>query len=323
MSKRTDEKLSRLNSALPPSSSEPTPPTPSSSLLSRGNALNKLAAGKVRPTQVLLHDPKRVRIWDQHNRFYDLLSPSRCADLIEGFKRTGSQEFPAIVRRVEDDPDHDYELICGARRRWTADYLSWQLLIEVRELNDRQAFILQDLENRDREDISDYERAVDYANALPVYFGGNRSDMARFLEIDKSNFTKLIELASLPEPVVKAYDDLRDLKVHHGTQIRRWLGDGATKRRVVDKAKTLTGQALSGKAVLAALKQAASAPRSQPDAASSSSVPPVITPKQGRDGRWTLTLTPTTADPAAQRDELRQALEAWLDDAYPRKPPSA
>ena len=39
-------------------------------------------------------------MWAGHNRAYDLLTPENCADLIEGMKAQGQQEFPAIVRRL-------------------------------------------------------------------------------------------------------------------------------------------------------------------------------------------------------------------------------
>ena len=32
--------------------------------------------------------------------------PESCADLIEGFRQQGGQEFPAVVRRVTDGGDH-------------------------------------------------------------------------------------------------------------------------------------------------------------------------------------------------------------------------
>ncbi len=158
---------------------------------------------------------------------------------------------------LDDDSQYDFEVICGARRHWTAKHLSWPLLIEVRDLDDRQAFILQDLENRDREDVSDYERATDYKGALPKYFENNRTAMAKFLEIDKGNFHRLLELAELPKTIVDAYSDLRELRVHHGTAYRKLLADSAVKRRLLDRAKSIKGQGLQGSKVFSTLKSTA------------------------------------------------------------------
>jgi ParB family chromosome partitioning protein len=226
-------------------------------LANRENTLGRIATGKQRMVQTLLHPPARIRMWEGHNRDYARLSEARCKDLIEGFRRAGRQEFPAIVRKLDNDDSYDYELICGARRHWTATFLEWELLVEVRELSDRAAFILQDIENRDREDISDYERAQDYMNALPLYFENNQSQMAKFLEIDKSNFGKLLELTKLPEPIVAAYEDIRELKTHHGTAYRQLLADKAAGKRVLERAKSLATEPVSGKVVMAELRKAA------------------------------------------------------------------
>lgn len=266
MANRNKERLAALNTAMSGDSVEDADDTRSTrsgvgTLLKRTNTLNQIASGAKRTVQHLMHAPNRIRLWSGHNRDYQLLSVERCADLIEGFTRTGSQEFPAIVRKVSDDDDFDFEVVCGARRHWTANHLSWPLLVEVRELDDRQAFILQDLENRDREDVSDYERAVDYKKALPRYFENSRSAMAKFLEIDKGNFHRLLELADLPKPVVEAYGDLRELKVHHGTAYRKLIADPAVKRRLLDRAKNLKGQGLIGAKVFSTLKDAARSSR--------------------------------------------------------------
>ena len=259
MSKKHLERLSRLNEVLPKherSDEQSSSGSGVKGIIERETKLSQLASGKHREIRHLLVPPVQVRMWKEHNRRYDLLNEQRCADLIEGFTRTGKQEFPAIVRRVEEGEGTSFELICGARRHWTATFLGWDLLVEVRDLNDRQAFTLQDLENRDREDISDYERATDYRNALPKYFNNNRAQMAQFLKIDKSNFQKLLELSDLPKSIVEAYGDLRELKVHHGTAYRRLLSDDKTKRRLLERAKGLRSQAGKGAEVFRQLKRA-------------------------------------------------------------------
>src|SRR3546814_6435774 len=76
---------------------------------SRTNRLADLASGAVVDIPQELVDPARCRIWEHHNRDYSALNEDRCADLIETIVAQGKQEFPAIVRRVTGDPDHDYE----------------------------------------------------------------------------------------------------------------------------------------------------------------------------------------------------------------------
>ncbi len=165
-------------------------------------------------------DPARCRMWTHHNRRYGLMNETRCRDLIEGIKAQNGQEFPAVVRRISGDLDHDYEVICGARRHWTVQYLREQhydflFLIEVRDLSDEEAFRLSDIENRDRQDISDFERAVDYKHALSAYYDSNQGRMAQRLDVSQSWLSRYLKLTELPEAVIAAYADVTHIKEIH------------------------------------------------------------------------------------------------------------
>ena len=184
-----------------PRARERQPEPPAGILAGREGAIWEVSSGKKVTRVVRRVDPNRCRIWSRHNRRYDLLSPESCADLIEGFRQQGGQEFPAIVRRVTDGAPFDYEVISGARRHWTARFLKYDFLVEERELNDLEAFRLSDVENRHREDLSDYERAVDYLQALDLYYEGSQKQMAMNLERSEGWLSRYLDLARL-DPVV-------------------------------------------------------------------------------------------------------------------------
>ncbi|OYX00558.1 MAG: chromosome partitioning protein ParB [Caulobacter vibrioides] len=78
-------------------------------LSTRLTGLARVTSGDVKEKTLKLVDPARCRMWSRHNRRYDLLNEASCADLLESLRSQGEQEFPAIVRRVEDDPAFDYE----------------------------------------------------------------------------------------------------------------------------------------------------------------------------------------------------------------------
>lgn len=208
-------------------------------LSSRSNSLGQIASGDIINKTLKQVDPAQCRMWEHHNRAYDLLSEKRCADLIEGIKAQGKQEFPAIVRAITTDPDYDYEVICGARRHWSItwlrnnNYSDYKFLVEVRDLNDEQAFRLSDIENRDREDISDYERALDYKNALSLYYR-TQSEMAKRLETSEAWLSRYLDLASLPEEIVNAYGSITDIRAGHMRELKPLLKD-ARKRAVMIK----------------------------------------------------------------------------------------
>ena len=156
-------------------------------LAGRANRLAELASGALVSRAQELVDPARCRIWAEHNRDYAKLDAGRCADLIESFKAQGRQEVPAIVRRLQNDPAFDFEVICGARRHWTVSWLrahnypDFRFLVEIRDLTDEEAFRISDLENWAREDLSDVERARDYLRALDRHYEGSQKSMAQRL----------------------------------------------------------------------------------------------------------------------------------------------
>ena len=214
----------------------------------RESAIREAATGK-RVTRITRRvPPERCRIWAHHNRRYDMLSPESCADLIEGFRTKGGQEFPAIVRSIPSDDQYDYEVICGARRHWTATHLKMDLLIEERELTDEEAFVLSDKENRDRKDISDYERAVDYLNALDLYYDGVQSRMAQIIGMDPSVLSRYLDVARLDQNIVLAVADVREITRNQVRELKTVMEPSAklskaradeNRESILDKAREL------------------------------------------------------------------------------------
>jgi ParB family chromosome partitioning protein len=214
-------------------------------LASRDNTLAALSSGsKVNRVHELV-DPARCRMWDGHNRDYAALDEDSCADLIESFKAQGRQEVPAIVRRVKGDADFDFEIICGARRHWTAswmrthDYPDFKLLVEARELTDEEAFRIADIENRQRKDISDYERAIDYLRAIERYYDGNQQRMVERLRVTKSWLSRYLELARLPAEVVAAFGSPHVMGIRNAADLAPLLKNDKARTVVINEARTI------------------------------------------------------------------------------------
>lgn len=224
---------------------------------------NALAETGEREEKVLRWvDPAQCVMWERHNREYSLLNEHNCADLINSIKAQGRQEFPAVVRRMGDG----YEVICGARRHFAVTWLrannypQFRYLVEVRDMTDEEAFRLADIENRDREDISDYERARDYAQALEAYYNGKQKAMAERLEVSETWLSRYLQLAKLPSQIVSAYATLRELKELHARNLKPYLGDPAAKARILQEAVKLAAEQrispVAAPQVLARLKAA-------------------------------------------------------------------
>ncbi len=263
-------------------------------LASRSAALSELASGKLVTDRTLWVSAARCRPWAYHNRDQELLTEESCADLIDSFKSEGCQRLPAIVRRLKDDPNFDYEIIAGVRRHWTVSWLNahnypaFQFLVTVHTLTDEEAFRLADVENRARQDLTDLERARDYLQALELFYGGRQKEMAERLNVDAGWLSRLFELARLPETVIAAFGDPRLLRVEHAKQLAPMLRAGPGAKRALAAADALadaqaaavkSGAALVRPAeVVRQLQRAASAPVAKPKAAAW----PVILSAAGR-----------------------------------------
>jgi ParB family transcriptional regulator, chromosome partitioning protein len=235
MSKRQADYLSSLLSdpapapgasgeGAPPLSSPETPPGASArpartTLLDRESALARLATGEVKQVTQLLLDPARVRIWPGNARHQASLTEENCRDLIDSIVAEGGQKVPVVVRRVADDPAYDYELIAGTRRHWSISWLRANnypetlLLAQVQNLDNESAFRLADLENRARRDVSDFERARNYRDALKTYYSDRQNRMAERLNLSKGWLSKMLTVAALPDWAVAAYASPADIQL--------------------------------------------------------------------------------------------------------------
>jgi ParB family chromosome partitioning protein len=160
---------------------------------------------------------------------------------------------------VEGEGDIKYEIICGARRFWTCQYLGWKYFIEIRDLSDEEAFRLSDIENRAREDLSDYERAIDYKKALTQYYQ-NQVQMANRLEVTTSWLSRYLDLADLPEEIVKAYRDITEIKTIHARKLKPYLNDSLknrpVKETILQKASEIKEKGYEGTKVISELLNA-------------------------------------------------------------------
>jgi ParB family chromosome partitioning protein len=234
----------------------------------RGSLIAEAADGRLRNGKLRLVDPSTCRMWSGHNRLYDLLTPESCEDLIKSIKAVGRQEMAAIVRPVSDGGPHEFEVICGARRHYAVSYLREAehrtdilYLIDIRDLSDEEAFRIADLENREREDISDYERSRDYSRALETYYQSNKALMAERIGVDRTWLSRFLRIGELPDEVLRAYPDVREIGIRHAAELSPLLS-GESRGAVIEEAKRLAdaranGDKPSASAVLAALKKAA------------------------------------------------------------------
>jgi ParB family chromosome partitioning protein len=297
--------------------------------LKRSTAISERMSGELEEKTLRWIDPARCRMWDRHNRELELLNEDNCRDLIDGIKAQGRQEFPAIVRPSRD-PKFDYEVVCGARRHFAVSWLrnhnypQFKYLIEVRDLSDEEAFRLADIENRDREDISDFERAVDYADACERYYGGKQKAMAERLEVSQPWLSRYLQLAKLPEEIVRCFPTIRDVKERHARELKPLLARYETADAVYHEALAIgrvqeaarIGEATYIDAATVMKRLLRAARPGKPGKAPSGSVYPAEAGKAGVSVRKKGRRVVMEFDDSLTRSELQNSFEAYLTDRF-------
>lgn len=220
--------------------------------LKRSTTIGERLSGELEEKTLHWVDPAECRMWDRHNRDYALLNDDNCRDLIDGIKAQGRQEFPAIVRRLDGSDGYKYEVICGARRHFAIswlqahNYTQFKYLVEARTLTDEEAFRLSDIENRDRSDISDYERARDYAKAIRLYYDGRQKSMAARLEVSETWLSRYLSLAKLPKEIVAAFASVHDIRELHARTLKPLLANPRQREKMLATAVILSDEQRAG-----------------------------------------------------------------------------
>jgi ParB family chromosome partitioning protein len=258
------------------------------------------------------------------------LSEAAVKDLIDSILAEGGQKVPVVVRHVWGDLDHDYEVIAGTRRHFAISWLrannypDMKLLAQVADLDDEAAFRLADIENRARKDVSDIERARNYAIALQSHYDGKAVRMAERLKVSKGWLSKMLKAASIPDVILEAFPDLGELPLNPAYSLAIALDDKVRAKAIIDEAKSigLANQALiaggspplPGSTIHRRL-MAATAAKSAPG-------PDLCMEIAGRHGRPILTVKSITRQgvtihlprgAGADHEQLQQALRAVLE----------
>ena len=182
--------------------------------------------------------PFRCRVWDFHDRLEHLIIEDTCRAEITSFSKHG-QLVVALGRPVHGDPDHDIELICGARRLFVARHLNVQILVELREMTDRAAVIAMDVENRQRLDLSPYERGLSFARSLRAGHFESQDELAKALKISQSQVSRLLTLAQLPSIVVSAFLNPLEIREGWGPDLTAALHDVRKRGAIIARARKL------------------------------------------------------------------------------------
>lgn len=198
-----------------------------------------------RPTIKL--KPAECSVWPGNARDYALLSEDRVRSLIDSIQAENGNRIPVVVRRTPQ-AELQYELVIGTRRHWAISWLNAhhfpeiELVAIIEDLDDEAAFRLADIENREREDISDLERGSNYKAAVDAYYAGVQTKMADRVKLSKSTLARYIGLTEIPQTIVSAFNSPMDLQVRHGDKLLPPLRTPALRSKMEEAAKVIAAE---------------------------------------------------------------------------------
>jgi len=193
----------------------------------------KLKNKKTKMVTTMLVDPVKCRIQERPNRFYELLTAENCDNLISSIDVKG-QQTPALARETGDS-DKPYEIFVGRRRHFASMNLGIDLLIDLRSATDEETFLMSEAENEGREDLSDYEKACDWADALTSFYNGSVARLSTAINKSRATIYDYLSLASIDKRIISAYSSPLDIKRDHSKKLLKLMKDENKKDLIIEK----------------------------------------------------------------------------------------
>lgn len=223
------------------------PPKPRAAVTKLLDAINKENFNDSHHEKIILNSDSPYQIkkvptkdcfpWKYANRIQRYVNDSTCAELISNIKYSG-QKIPAIARKV----NNKYEIICGIRRLYVCNKLHIPILLAIIDVDDKEALLIMDAENRERLDISPYERAIDYKKWVECGIYKNYKEIQELTGIKKSWFSQLISLSELNPEIIKLFNDPINLKQKWGYNLRLLSKDKNNEALMLQTAKIISAK---------------------------------------------------------------------------------
>lgn len=140
------------------------------------------------------------RIKPAKNQPRQEVSKKELAELAQSIKEKGFIQ-PIVVREAEGG---GYEVVAGERRYQAAKSLGLKdIPTIIKELDDKDAFVLAIVENLQRQDLNPIEEAQAFKRLIEE-FEFSLEDIAQFVSKDKTTVVNTLRLLKLPDMVKEA-----------------------------------------------------------------------------------------------------------------------
>lgn len=161
-------------------------------------------------------DVKKIIRWKYKDRPENELGNIK--ELAETFQSVGQQQ-PCIVRPSPEYPGK-YELIVGERRWKAAELAGIKLKVIIKNFDDKDAALIQAVENERRENLSEYAKGMSYADKIEKGIL-TQKDLIEILNISKQQVSRLLSFKKLPPALVDAIGDLKNISARTAEEIQR------------------------------------------------------------------------------------------------------
>ncbi|TKD34375.1 ParB/RepB/Spo0J family partition protein [Azotobacter chroococcum] len=124
----------------------------------------------------------------------------------------------------------------------------------VRDLDDQEAFIEMVIENKDREDISTWSRAMSYKKALDSGIYPSQGALAAKLNISRTHLVNMMAYTRIPETVIKAIGPMHKVGIEAAIKLAKLAEDESIHGRLIELAPQIASGKLSSRGLEKALK---------------------------------------------------------------------
>lgn len=144
------------------------------------------------------------------------------------------QTSPILVRPNPKTPGR-YMVVFGSRRRKVAEALGIKVRAVIKELSDRDHVVAQGQENAARANLSFIERALLASDVCNRGYDTDNSTAMSALSIDKATLSKMLSVASIPEPILSAIGSARSVGRDRWYELKTLLDRPANTKRALEQ----------------------------------------------------------------------------------------
>lgn len=269
-------------------------------------------------------DPKRCKPWPHHNRNSLWLTKERSGSLVESIRKDGQKQL-GLVRKLDNDPDYDYEIIYGVRRWFSCSQIEGRKFrAEVTNQDDAVCARLMHLENEESENITEFEKACSFKEQLDSGLFKTKGELADTLSVSNGLVTRLIKAAEIlnyPKVYELLKHDVLNISIRGASSLVECLNDKDKRNRIERMAIKIAkepGEVSVKKVIKDLLKAAEEKPLVKDRTYITHGKKVLLSAKKNAAGKVSINIDPSLEKNYADKapDMIREAIEKMIGDMY-------